>query len=440
MLPKQRAPVRFWYLAHMNFYLKTYGCKLNQADSELIRGLLLKDHKESSKEEADFVILNTCGVVERTERKILKEAKELKTKGKKIIISGCLPLISFEDCEKIADGIIGPTNIFSISLIVEKILKGEKTIDIKKKKIDKSDLCLKKKRVERETTSAIISIAEGCLGSCSYCATRFARKELASFDTKNIVKEAKSIIVSGFKEIQLTSQDLSVYGIEKGRQMLPELLNELTKIEGDFRIKLGMMNPGYAKKMLKPLLKAYESDKIYKFIHIPLQSGDDELLKKMNRGYSSSDFVSVAQEFKKKFKDVIIATDIIVGHPLETEESFNKTVKIIKKVKPDIIHIFKFSKRKGTPDFNLKDYPDRIKKERSRIITELFESLNLEKNEKYLGKKFNVLVVEKRKGKYLARTESGRAVALDKGEIGSFTKIKIIDYRWNYLIGQSIDN
>jgi threonylcarbamoyladenosine tRNA methylthiotransferase CDKAL1 len=422
----------------MNFYLKTYGCKLNQADSELIRGLLLKDHIESSREEANFVVLNTCGVVERTERKILKEATELKKNGKKIIISGCLPLISFDACKEVADGIIGPTNISSISLIVKKVLKGEKAVDIKKKKIDKSDLCLKKKRGERETCSAIISIAEGCLGSCSYCATRFARKELTSFSIENIIKEEKSILVAGFKEIQLTSQDLSVYGMEKGKQTLPELLNELTRIEGNFKIKLGMMNPGHAAKMLPRLLKAYESDKIYKFIHIPLQSGDDELLKKMNRGYSVSDFITVAQAFKKKFKDVIIATDIIVGHPLETEESFNKTIKVIKKIKPDIIHIFKFSRRKGTPDFNLKDIPDRIKKERSRILTELFESLNLEKNKKYIGKKLNVLIVEKRKGKYLARTESGRAVALDKGEIGSFIEVKIVDYRWNYLIGTNL--
>jgi len=424
----------------MNFHLKTYGCKLNQADSELIRGLLLKNHKEASREEADFIILNTCGVVEKTERKILKEATDLKKKGKKIIISGCLPLISFEECNKIADGIIGPTNISSINLIVEKVLKGEKALDIKKKKIDKSDLCLEKKREERKTCSAIISIAEGCLGSCSYCATRFARKELNSFSVENIVKEAKTVLASGFKEIQLTSQDLSVYGIEKGKQMLPELLKELVKIEGDFRIKLGMMNPGHALKMIDRLLKAYESDKIYKFIHIPLQSGDDELLKKMNRGYSASDFITVAQVFKKKFKDGIIATDIIIGHPLETEESFEKTIKVIKKIKPDVIHIFKFSKRKGTPDFNLKDYPDRIKKERSRILTELFKNLNLEKNKKYLNKKFNVLIIEKRKDKYLARTESGRAVVLGKGEIGTFVKVKIVDYRWNYLIASNIDN
>jgi MiaB-like tRNA modifying enzyme len=402
----------------------------------LIRGLLLKKHRETSKEEADFVILNTCGVVERTENKILKEALELKKKSKKIIIAGCLPLISFDNCSKVADGIIGPKNISSISSVIEKVLKGEKAIEIKNKKIDKSDLCLKKKRIVRESCSAIIPISEGCLGSCSYCATRIARKELTSFNTESIVKETKLAINSGIKEIQLTSQDLSVYGIEKGKQTLPELLKELIKIEGDFKIKLGMMNPGYALRMINRLLKAYESDKIYKFIHIPLQSGDDELLKKMNRGYTSSDFINVAQAFKKKFKDGIIATDIIVGHPLETEKSFNKTIKIIKKIKPDIIHIFKFSKRKGTPDFNLKDYPDRIKKERSRILTDLFEELNLEKNKKYLNKNFNVLIVEKRKGKYLARTESGRAVVLDKGEIGTFAKVKIDDYRWNYLVGQ----
>jgi MiaB-like tRNA modifying enzyme len=325
-------------------------------------------------------------------------------------------------------------------LIVKKTLKGEKAIDIKKKKIDKSDLCLKKKRGERESCSAIIPIAEGCLGSCSYCATRLARKELSSFNVENIIKETKSVISSNFKEIQLTSQDLSVYGMEKGKQILPELLERLIKIKGDFRIKLGMMNPGHTLKMIKKLLKVYESDKMYKFIHIPLQSGDDKLLKKMNRGYSASNFIAVAEAFKKKFKDGIIATDIIVGHPLETEVSFDKTIKVIKKIKPDIIHIFKFSKRKGTPDFKLKDYPDRIKKDRSRIVSELFENLNLEKNKKYLGKKFDVLVVEKRKNKYLARTDSGRAVVLDKGEVGSFIKVKIVDYKWNYLKALTINH
>lgn len=420
----------------MKFYLKTYGCKLNRADSELIRGILLKDHEEASIEEADFVVLNTCGVVEKTERKILKEAGELKKQGKKIIISGCLPLISFDACREVADGMLGPSNVFSIDRVVDKVLQNKKEIIVLNEKIDKAELHSVKKRVDKETTSAIVAISEGCLGSCSYCATRFARKELKSFDVENIVGEIEDALSSGFKEIQLTSQDLAVYGIDKGKQMLPQLLNAICEIRGDFKVKLGMMNPGHARKILKEPLSAYESDKLYKFIHLPLQTGDNELLKKMNRGYSANDFVEIAKAFRNKFKESIIATDIIVGHPLETEKSFKKTVELIKKVKPEVLHIFKFSKRKGAPDFNLKDYPDRIKKERSRILSELFERYNLEKNKKYLGKKLNVLIVEKRKGNYLARTDSGRAVILKKGKIGKFVEIKVVNCRWNYLIGK----
>jgi MiaB-like tRNA modifying enzyme len=413
---------------------------MNQADSELMRGILLHEHEESSEKDADLVILNTCGVVEKTERKILKEALELKKKGKKIIISGCLPLISFKECHEAADGLLGPSNVSSIGLLVEKISQNKKEFIIEKETHDKAEMCSNKKRGDKETCSAIVSIAEGCVGSCSYCATRFARKELNSFNKENIIKEIKGALASGFKEIQLTSQDLSIYGMEKGRQMLPELIKDIYQIEGDFKIKLGMMNPGQVRKMIDELLSSYQSDKIYKFIHLPLQSGDDELLKKMNRGYAVNDFIEVVKAFRKKFKETIIATDIIVGHPLETEESFKKTIEVIKKIQPEIVHIFKFSKRKGTPDFNLKDLPDRIKKDRSRILSELFEKYNLEKNKKHKGKKLDVLVVEKRKGKYLARTDSGRAVILKKGKLGERINVKINDYKWNYLIGWTVNN
>ena len=419
----------------MKFCLKTYGCKMNRADSELMRGILSSDFKEASEKDADLVILNSCGVVEKTERKILKEALALKEKGKKVIISGCLPLISFEACREIADGLVGPTNVSSVAEVAEKVMKGEKGIIIENEIADKAELCSGKKRVEKDTSSAIVSISEGCLGSCSYCITRFARKRLNSFERRNIVKEIEGALSSGFKEIQLTSQDLAVYNMDKGKQDLPGLLEEIAGIEGDLKVKLGMMNPGHAKKILKGLLSAYGSDKLCKFIHLPLQSGDDELLKKMNRGYSVSDFLEIVSSFRKQFKESIIATDIIVGHPLETEESFKRTVALIKKVKPEVLHIFKFSKRKGTPDSKLKDIPDRIKKDRSRIVSELFEKYNLEKNKRYKGKKLKVLIVEKRKGKYLARTDSGRAVVLEKGKIGERVEVKIVDYRWNYLIG-----
>ena len=417
------------------FYLKTYGCKLNQADSELIKGLLLREFSETEEDKADFVVLNTCGVVERTERKILKEASELKAKGKKIVISGCLPMISPEVCGSIADGILGPSNISSINDLIKEVLKDKKDSIVKDTRTDKAKMYSSKKRDNKKSCSAIVAISEGCLGGCTYCATRLARKRLKSYGARNIIREIEGAISEGYKEIQLTSQDLSIYGLDKGEQILPELLKEIAKINGNFKVKLGMMNPGYARKMLKELLSAYESSKLYKFIHLPLQSGDNELLKKMNRGYAVKDFTEVAKAFRKRFKNSIIATDIIVGHPLESEDAFNQTLKVIKIIKPDIIHIFKFSRRAGTPDFELKDFPDRIKKDRSRILTELFENMNLQKNKKLLGKNFKVLIVEKRKNKYLGRTDSGRAVVLGKGKIGESIKTNIIDYRWNYLIG-----
>ena len=410
----------------MNFYIKTYGCKLNQADSTIIKGILLNNHHLTNKESADFVILNTCGVVETTERKILKEAKEIRDSGKKVIISGCLPMISLEECKKFSDGIIGPSNILSIDSIVKDIFKDKKPIKIEKENIDKSFYF---------QGSNIIPIAEGCLGSCSYCATKLARKNLVSFDENNIVKEIEK---NQSKEIQLTSQDLSVYGKEKKNQSLITLLRKIIKIDKDFKIKLGMMNPGHTIKMLDDLISIYKSNKLYKFIHLPLQTGDDDLLVKMRRGYSSQDFVKISNSFRKNFKESIIATDIIVGHPLETEESFNKTLKIIKKIKPEVVHIFKFSKRKGTEDFSLKDLPDRIKKERSRILSSLCQEINLNKNKKYLNKKLEVLVIEKRKNSYLSRSDSGRAIILKNGKIGEKYKVKIVDYKWNYLIGEII--
>lgn len=415
------------------FHLKTYGCKLNQADSELIRGELSKEFSETGEDEADFVVLNSCGVVEKTERKILKEASRLKKEGKKVIISGCLPAISPEACASTADGTLGPADIALIAAIAENILQGKNYPQSHHLRRDK--FLLDKKREKKNACSAIVAASEGCLGGCSYCATRLARKKLISFPMENIVKEASAAIAEGYREIQLTSQDLAVYGLDKGGQKLPELLKKLGSIGGDFRIKVGMMNPGYTKKMLNRLLPVYDSKKIYRFIHLPLQSGSDELLKKMNRGYNVKDFIDVASAFRKKFKDGVIATDIIVGHPLESEDDFEKTVKIIQKIKPDIVHTFKFSKRRGTPDFKLKDLPDRIKKERSRIVTQLFEEINLDKNKKFLGKEYEVIVIEKRKGKHLARTDAGRAIVISRGRIGERRKVKITDYRWNYLIG-----
>jgi MiaB-like tRNA modifying enzyme len=406
------------------YYLETFGCKLNYTDSKRIKNELDKKFKSTSLNEADFVVLNTCAVVEKTERKIFKLADNLKKDGKIVIMTGCLPMVS-QECLNHADKIIGIKSINKVN----EIIKGVRTSYFKE---FKNKPCFYE---TKGTSSVIIPIAEGCIGNCTYCITRLARKELMSFEVKDIIKSVKEALDLGFKEIQLTSQDLSVYGLDKGKLLLPELLKEIINIKKDFKIKLGMMNPGITKKILKPLFKIYESDKLYKFIHIPLQSGDNEVLNKMKRRYKTEDFVFITKEFRKKFKSSIIATDIIVGHPLENEKAFKNTIKIIKKTKPDVIHIFKFSKRKGTPDYNLKDLPDRIKKQRSRELTKIFIEINEKRNKKFINKKYKTLMIKKNFG----RNESGRAIVVNKGQIGYYEEVKITNSKWNYLIGKVVE-
>jgi MiaB-like tRNA modifying enzyme len=419
------------------FYLETFGCKFNKADSELIRKILIeKGFKEASEKEADFVVLNTCGVVEKTERKIIKRAIELKKKGKKIIFTGCLPLISPKVSQKFTDGMIGPTNILDLPKIVKKVLKEKKAKSLKQKPIDKAKLrCF---AIPKETVVAIVPISEGCLSFCSYCATRLAKGKLRSFGKEEILENIKLALKSGAKEIQLTSQDLAIYGLDKGKFLLPELLKEISKIEGDFRVRLGMMNPKFAKKIFGKILKILENEKFYKFLHLPLESGSNNVLKAMNRGYRVEEFLKMASKFKRKFKNSLLATDIIVGFPTETEKDFKETVSVIKKIKPEILHIFRYSKREGTEAAKLKDFPDRIKKERSRILTRIWQEISKEKSKKYLGKKFQALITEKRGKTFLARLPSYKAVILKEGNLGEFVKVKIVGAKPNYLIGKII--
>lgn len=426
----------------MNFHLITYGCKLNQSDSEVMKALLLKaGFKESLQKEADFIIINTCGVVEKTERKILKQAVDFKKQNKKVILTGCLPCVALSTVEGAkqglpADAILGPKDINLIVEALKSVSKGEKFAAFKGKGFDKAKI-KKSENADLKNISAVVAISEGCLGACSYCATRLARQELNSFAIKNILSEIKTKLKSGFKEIQLTSQDLAIFGLDakNHKQDLPKLMQLIADLPQDFRVKLGMMNPGHTKKIFKSLLKELKANKFYKFLHIPLQSGSDDILKAMRRGYQADDFIKLAEQFRKKFPDSVLATDIIVGHPLETDKDFKKTAAIIKKIQPDVLHVFKFSKRKGTPDYRLKDMPDRIKKERSRILNKIFQDYNLKRNKKFLKKEFLVLIIKKNQNNFLGRTQSGRAVVLKNGKIGEFRKVKISDYRWNYLIG-----
>ena len=405
----------------MKFYLENYGCKLNEADSEIIKGLLSENYEEVFDFNlADFIVLNTCGVIDKTEKKIIEKTLFFQKQGKKVFWTGCLPLITKNN---ISNGSIGPNNFSDIN----KMIKEEKHF-FNNTKEDKSLLCKYKKR--KEGVSSTVAISEGCLGNCSYCGSKFARKSLYSFSKENILKEIEMVLKEGKKEILLTSQGLATYGLDRGKQELPELIDEILKIKKDFRLRLGMMSPKFAKNIINDL--NYKDKKLYNFLHLPLQSGDNTLLSEMNRGYTVEDFIDICLKMRSLSEDFVLATDIIVGHPKEDEKAFKNTIKVIKKVKPDILHVFRYSKREGTEDSKLKELDSKIKKERSAFLVDLYHKQNLEKNKEFLNKEFEILVVEKT----LGRTNSGRAVAIKNGKVGKFKKVKISDYTWNYLIGE----
>ncbi len=418
-------------------FVETYGCTMNQADSDIIRGIVARRFELVDRaEDADVVVINSCGVIEFTERKIIRRALDLRAMGKRVVMAGCLPRISTRRVGAVADAMISPDNIHKIDLAIESALRGRKFVMIgKNSQIDKSKLHTVKCRL-RENAIAIVSISEGCVGRCSFCATRFARGRLRSFSLESIVEEVRRCVEMGFREIQLTSQDTGAYGLDKGGHMLPDLLNAITEIEGDFRIRVGMMNPHHAVRMLDDLIEAYRSEKVYKFIHVPVQSGDNRVLRDMRRSHTVEDYVEVVSAFRREFDDVMVSTDVIVGYPTETEEAFERTCELIRETEPDIVNITRFSKRPFTPASKLKDIPDWIKKERSRKLTRIAREIGLRRNRRFIGKRLRVLVTKRGKGEtFMARADSYRPVVLGRGVIGTFTETRIVDCAFNYLIG-----
>jgi len=287
---------------------------------------------------------------------------------------------------------------------------------------------------------APIAIAKGCRLSCSYCITRIARGKLRSFPIQDIITDVCSALRQGCKEIQLTAQDTASYGLDSNTN-LGTLLTQICAIQGAFRVRIGMMNPATTKKNLDAILAAYRHKKIYKFLHLPIQSGNDTILILMNRGYTTDEFLTIINRFREKIPTLTLSTDVIVGFPTETDAQFDQTMQLISKMRPDIINITRFSARPQTPAKTMKGrVPTNIVKDRSQRVTKLCADLSLEKNQEHVGKTYTVLVTEKGKHKtFKGRTESYKQVVLrEQVTLGTFVNTEIIDAAQTYLVGKLI--
>jgi MiaB/RimO family radical SAM methylthiotransferase len=256
---------------------------------------------------------------------------------------------------------------------------------------------------------------------------------------ERVLKEIQMAVKNGCKEIWITSQDNAAYGLDVGERLLPELLKKVCEIPGKFFVRIGMMNPRNVLPMLSYLIEAYKNKKIYKFLHLPVQSGDNDLLIAMKRGYTVEDFEKIVKVFEKNFR-FQLWTDVIVGYPGEGEKEFEKTFDLIKKVEPDWVNVSKFGKRPGTKIG--KQLPSEIVKERSRKISELVRKISLKKNEEWIGWVGEILISEKGKerGQWIGRNFAYKPILIeDETSLGKFLRVKVVDARPSYLIGKVLN-
>ena len=274
----------------------------------------------------------------------------------------------------------------------------------------------------------IIPISSGCKGNCTYCLTKKARGNLQSYDPNLILKRVRKASAQGVKEIWLTSQDNGAYGLDINTT-LPELLKKILEIPGNHKIRLGMANPNFIIKYIDELIPIFKNKKMFKFLHIPIQSGNDEVLRRMNRKYSAKDWIEIVERFRAEIPDITIATDIICGFPGETETQFRDTIYIVEKYEPDVVNRSKFWKRPGTPAATMKQTPGSEIKKRSAWLTNSFSWVIFQKNKKWMNWEGKILINEKGKeDSWVGRNFSYRPVIV-KGnyKIGQTIKVKVLN-------------
>lgn len=394
-------------------YLRTFGCTYNKGDSwklaEVLkaRGCTLVTDPVL----ADAIVINTCIVVGKTERKILHELRH--HAGRPLYVTGCMPLVQADAIRNVCDPvIIHPDEIHAAYAELNTVPHGP---------------------------VGVVQACKGCLGSCSYCATRLARGTLVSRSLEDVTQEATRLVAAGAVEIRLTGQDLSAWGRDTGHSPA-ELLRSLDALCGRFMIRAGMMNPATLFPIMDEVAEAFLLPKVFAALHLPTQSGAENVLGRMRRGYTPEQVVSIVERFEREVPDLSLTTDIICGYPGETEDDFFETLALLQRIRPDRVIITRYSSRPGTRAWHEKDMPDRIKKERSRTLRVHAEEIARQKNARWKGRICPVMITEHiRHGTSVGRTREYRAVVLPGNhKPGSMFSVRILEDRTYYFTGEPV--
>lgn len=393
--------------------------------------LLLKERHEvvQSEGEADLIVLNTCSVKDATQQKILRKASDTR---KPLVMTGCLVQADQQLVQKTIPlaSLLGTFSEGKIVEAAESAFSGRKFVET-----ETTEIPLLFPHVEG--VIARVQISSGCASSCSFCSTKLARGNVKSYRPRQLLDAIGEDISNGAREIQLTSQDTGAYGLDCNTT-LPELLERITEINGEYRVRVGMLNPQHFLRMRKELIQVFRNEKIYKFFHIPIQSGSNTVLRHMKRGYSAEQAMKVILEIKEAFPKAFLETDVIVGYPTEKEEDFQKTLEFMRKAGFDVVNVSKYSARPHTPAAKLKQLNNNEIKKRSEEASELAKKIGLEKNKEWVGRKVKALVTEKAKEGFTSRTSEYKPVMLEKAEIGEFAEVEVTEARVRCLVGRKL--
>ncbi|MGC8620502.1 MAG: tRNA (N(6)-L-threonylcarbamoyladenosine(37)-C(2))-methylthiotransferase [Caldisphaera sp.] len=424
------------------YYIETYGCALSEFDSSIMAAILTENGyiRTNNINDADIVIINTCAVRLDTEAKIAKRLKEIQNQviKSKIVVSGCLAKARPSLIERLIPNanLLSPQNVTKILDVIKSynkvnLLDGERNTEVMP-------------IPPIEGSVATIMVEEGCLDNCSFCMTKIARRSLKSYKPRIIVETIQNLVDKNIKEIRLTGQDIAVYGVDFNPKIrLNDLISIiLDKVKGDYKLRIGMMTPDKSMEIIDDLLYLYQDERIFKFFHIPVQSGDDDLLRIMNRNYNVNEFKKLHYKIKSRFPNSLFATDIIVGHPGEGEDAFSNTMKLVRELRFERVYLAQYSIRPRTKSASMLQIPEPIKKERSLKLNKLIKEIDEDIYKKYIGRIENAIVTSKgfRSGYVLGRLENYFPVAIkfDESIIGKNIMVRIKDASYFDLRGEPI--
>ena len=432
------------------YHILTYGCQMNEHDSEKISGMLSSIGYEETTDDksADLVILNTCLIRENAELRVfgkLGEVKGLKRKNPDILVAVCGCMMQRQEIrEKVlkkfsfVDIIFGTNTIHELPMLIFNVeINKIKSVGI----VDNTESIYENMPKQRKFKhKALVNITYGCNNFCTYCVVPYVRGREKSREPNEIIQEIKALAEDGCKEVTLLGQNVNSYGSNLEKKVtFAELLYEINKIEGIERIRFMTSHP---KDLTDDLIKAIkECDKVCKHVHLPVQAGSNNVLSRMNRKYTKEHYLNLVEKLKKAVPDIAITTDIIVGFPGETEEDFLETIDIVKKVQYDSAFTFLYSVREGTEAAKMENQvPDEVKHERFDKLLDVLYPIVLERNQQCIGKVFPVLVESAENDKLTGRTEHFRLVHF-KGSnalIGEIVNVRITNVKTFHMEGEFV--